>query len=110
MPTPSTVGHQSNLMKYLESHEAGMLLRLRVIPRAKKNQVDGLLGEALKIRLQSPPVDGKANKALLKFLSDQLGVPGANLRLISGEKSRDKRVLIQGLSATQISERLELTT
>jgi uncharacterized protein (TIGR00251 family) len=93
-------------MKYLEAHDSGTILRLRVIPRAMKNQVDGPLGATLKIRLQSPPVDGKANKALLKFLAGELGIATAKLHLVSGEKSRDKRMLVRGLGVEQVSEGL----
>jgi uncharacterized protein len=55
-------------------------------------------GDAILIRLNAPPVDGAANEALIAFLSDALGVPRRNIRLIAGEKSRDKRVRIEGIS------------
>ena len=71
-----------------------LLLRVRVVPRAANTRIEGLHGDALKIRLQSPPVDGKANKALLRFLSDHLGVPRNQIELLRGERNRNKVLLL----------------
>jgi uncharacterized protein (TIGR00251 family) len=73
------------------------VLDIRVIPRAPRTRVDGTRGGAVLIRLAAPPVDGAANDALVAFLSDALALPRRNIRIISGEKSRDKRVAIEGL-------------
>lgn len=71
-----------------------VILTLHVQPGAKKTEVAGQHGEALKIRLAAPPVEGKANAALLKFLAKAFGVPKSAVTLISGETSRHKRVRI----------------
>ena len=71
-------------------------LTLHVQPGAKKTAVAGLHGEALKIRLAAPPVEGRANEALLRFIADTFKVPLRNVELKQGEQSRHKRVEIHG--------------
>lgn len=73
-----------------------LTLVLHVQPGAKQTCVAGLHGEALKIRLAAPPVEGKANEALLRFIADQFGVTLRNVELKRGEQSRHKRVVVQG--------------
>jgi len=77
----------------------GIILNIHVQPRASKNQVCGLQGEELKIRLTSPPVEGAANKLCREFLADLFGVAKSYVEIISGESSRHKRVKICGDSA-----------
>jgi hypothetical protein len=72
----------------------GCLLKCRVQPRSSRNAVAGIYGEVLKITLTAPPVDGKANKALLKFLSGILNLSPGSLQLTAGESSRNKTVFI----------------
>lgn len=81
-----------------------MYLRLRLQPRAKKNAVEGEYGDALKIRLTAPPVEGEANKALVAFVAKLLGVKKSAVTIESGEKSRDKRVRVAGLTAAGAAE------
>ena len=73
-------------------------LYLHVQPGAKQTTVAGLHGGALKIRLAAPPVEGRANEALLRFLADFFKVPLRNVTLKQGEQSRQKRVVISGSS------------
>ncbi len=89
-------------MNWLVADGDGVALRLHIQPGAKKTEVAGLHGEALKIRLAAPPVDGKANACLLAFLADQLGVAKSAVSLISGESSRAKRVHIRGIEPASI--------
>lgn len=84
-------------MSWLIAGDRGVILRLHIQPGAKKTEVVGLYGDALKIRLAAPPVDGKANACLIAFLADQLGVPKTAITLVSGDTSRAKRVRIDGL-------------
>ncbi len=79
--------------------DGSAVLALHIQPGARKTEVAGLHGEALKIRLAAPPVDGKANAALLAFLAGACGVPKSAVSLISGETSRSKRVRIVGADA-----------
>jgi uncharacterized protein len=84
-------------MSWLATDDNGVILRLHIQPGAKKTEVAGLHGEALKIRLAAPPVDGKANACLIAFLADQLDVAKSSISLISGDTSRAKRVRISGV-------------
>ncbi len=72
------------------SADGGLTLTLHIQPGAKKTEFAGLHGDALKIRLAAPPVDGKANEALIKFLADFVGVAKAAVILKSGQTSRRK--------------------
>ncbi|HSM35055.1 MAG TPA: DUF167 domain-containing protein [Longimicrobiales bacterium] len=66
--------------------------RVRVVPRASRTEVAGEYAGALRVRLAAPPVDGKANAALIRFLSSALSVPRAEIRIVRGESSRSKTV------------------
>jgi uncharacterized protein len=76
-----------------------LTLTLHIQPGAKKTEVAGEHGDALKIRLAAPPVDGKANAALLAFIAERLGVPKSAVTLKSGQTSRRKVVEVEGASA-----------
>ena len=91
---------------WLQSSSAGVVLTLHVQPGARVTAIAGLHGEALKIRLAAPPVDGKANQALIDFLADSLGVAKRRIELVSGASSRAKRVRIEGVTAALIAQRL----
>lgn len=86
---------------WLRADGDGVLLTLHIQPGAKKTEVVGLHGEALKIRLAAPPVDGKANAALLAFVADRLGVPRSAVELVGGQTSRAKRVRVSAISPEQ---------
>ncbi|MEZ5274762.1 MAG: DUF167 domain-containing protein [Opitutaceae bacterium] len=75
-------------------------LTIRAVPGARRNAVDGPLGEAIKIRLKAPAVDGKANRALLAFLAECLHLRSRDLRLVSGETSRLKIIEVRGIGET----------
>lgn len=73
-----------------------MILDLHVQPGASRTEFAGRHGERIKVRLAARAVDGKANEALIEFLADHYGVPRRNVRIASGLKSRQKRVVIDG--------------
>lgn len=82
-------------MAWLEEKDECVLLCVRVVPRAAKDGFAGVMGEeALKIRIQAPPVEGKANAYLVKFLSKQWDIPRSNIEILSGETGRNKRLRI----------------
>jgi hypothetical protein len=81
-------------------------LDVRVIPRAPRTLIDGMRGGAILVRLAAPPVDGAANDALIAFLSDALDLPRRSIRIISGEKSRDKAVAITGMDHAAVLAKL----
>ena len=89
-------------MSWLTDTPAGAVLNLRIVPRASKNAIQGELGDALKIRLCAPPVEGAANAALVEFLSEAFSIPRARVQLLSGATSRTKRVLLAGLPAAKV--------
>lgn len=93
-------------MTWLVADGRGVTLRLHIQPGAKKTEVAGPHGEALKIRLAAPPVDGKANAGLIEFLADRLGVAKASVSLVSGESSRAKRVRVEGVDPSVVRDRL----
>jgi uncharacterized protein len=75
---------------------------VRVQPRASKDEVAGVLGGALKIRLQAPAVEGRANEALVEFLAQLLKTPKSAVRILAGEHSRTKRIEIRGVTQQQV--------
>ena len=89
-------------MPFLTDTPAGAVLNLRIVPRAAKNAIQGEHGDALKIRLCAPPVDGAANAALIEFLADTFSLPRARVQLLSGQTSRNKRVLLSGCSSSSV--------
>jgi len=97
-------------MPFLTDTPDGAVLSLRIVPRAAKNAIQGEHGDALKIRLCAPPVDGAANAALIEFLSDTLSLPRARIQLLGGKTSRTKRVLLAGLSASAIRTKIQAGT
>jgi len=85
---------------WLTVQPTGIRLTLHVQPGARKSEVAGEHGDALKIRLAAPPVEGKANAELLRWLASYLGVPRKAVTLLSGERNRHKIVAVDGLDAT----------
>ncbi len=83
--------------------DGSFVLNLHIQPGAKKTEIAGLHGEALKIRLAAPPVDGKANAALIAFLAKTCGVPKSAVALVSGDTSRTKRVRLTGVDAAALA-------
>jgi uncharacterized protein (TIGR00251 family) len=84
----------------------GCTLSVRVHPGARKNGVTGVHADAVKIALTAPPVDGKANEALIAFLADALRLPRARVALVAGATSRAKMVRITGKSAAEVAAAL----
>jgi uncharacterized protein len=82
------------------------ILRVHVVPNAKIDSVMGEHGDAVKIKLRAPAVEGKANAALVRFLAEQLKLPRHAIALQGGEKLRDKRIRIDGLSEEELRSRL----
>ncbi len=85
-------------MPYLKTQPDGaLLLALYVQPRSSRNEIAGLHGDALKLRLTTPPVDGKANRAVISFLAKLLKIPKSAILIKSGQRSRSKKLLLSGL-------------
>jgi len=87
---------------WLQSTAEGTILQVWVQPRASRNEIVGLQGDELKVRLTSPPVEGAANKLCREFFAGLLGVAKGKVRLVSGDKSRHKRLLVEGVPAAEV--------
>ncbi len=85
---------------------SGATLPVRVHPRAKKNAIAGTVGDALKLSLTAPPVEGRANEAAIAFLAEILRVPRASISIAAGQSSRNKVIRVAGFSAAEIAARL----
>jgi uncharacterized protein (TIGR00251 family) len=95
-------------MPWISDSSEGCIITIHAAPRAARNHIQGIHGDALKIRLQAPPVDGKANQELLSFLSETLGVPRRQLELLTGDTGRHKRILARNLTAQAVRIRLSI--
>jgi len=86
-----------------QSKDGSVSFQLHIQPGAKRTELVGLHGDALKLRLAAPPVDGKANAALIAFFAEQLKVPRAAISLEAGAASRRKRICVNGASAAALA-------
>ena len=84
----------------------GVTFAVKVHPRAKKNAITGELGDALKVSLTAPPIDGKANQACIEFCAKLLKVPRSSVTIASGQSSRQKVIRVIGLSAEEVRQRV----
>lgn len=82
-----------------------MRISVRVIPRSSKNEI-AWEGDALKVRLTAPPVDGAANEALLKLLAERLNLPKSALHIVHGATGRQKVLQIEGLTTEELAQKL----
>ena len=90
----------------VEEREGSARFAVRALPRASRTQLAGVYGEAVRVRLAAPPVGGAANQELIAFLARKLDVPRSAVRVVQGERARDKIVEVDGLSAEQVRSRL----
>ena len=82
------------------------VIRIRVLPRASRNEIVALDDGIVKVKLTAPPVEGRANKALRKFLARKLGVRKKDVEIVSGERSRIKSIRIRGLTDKDVNAKL----
>jgi uncharacterized protein (TIGR00251 family) len=95
------------MLEWMNETSEGLTLAVRAVPRAAKNEIQGVYDEALKIRLITPPVDGKANQALIRFLSKALHLSKSQIRILRGETSRNKILRITGISKEELTRIIE---
>ncbi|MGA9977020.1 MAG: DUF167 domain-containing protein [Candidatus Sulfotelmatobacter sp.] len=88
-----------------ESHD-GATFAIKVHARAQKDAITGELGDALKLSLTAPPVDGRANQACIEFFAKLLKVPRSSVTIASGQSSRNKVVRVAGLTADEVRQRI----
>lgn len=86
--------------------ESGAAFPVRVIPRASRNEIEGVTGNALKVRVTAPPVEGAANDALIELLAETLKIRKSQVEIVAGQSSQQKMVSITGLKPSEVDERL----
>jgi hypothetical protein len=90
----------------ISDHPLGATFAIRVQPRAARTAITGSVGEALKVSVSAPPLDGRANTAVVEFFSEVLSVPRSAVHVVAGERSHNKIVRIAGFSGDEVQRRL----
>ena len=90
---------------YFHDHPEGLLIDVRVQPKSSQNAIVGVHGNALKIKLNAPPVEGKANKALIQLLAKWLHCPKSAVEIVAGQTGRNKRLLVHIEKGAQFESR-----
>ena len=93
-------------MTFLRETSGGVLLSVKLQPRASKNEISGPLGEELKIKVTAPPVDAAANQAVIELLANKLDCPRGRVELIRGQTSRHKTVKLHGFTPEEVLGKL----
>ncbi len=93
-------------MVVIHETPTGATFAVRIHPRAKKDAITGELGDALKVSLTAPPIDGKANQACIDFFAKLLMVPRSSVTIASGQTSRAKVIRVVGLSREEVTRRI----
>ena len=94
-------------LKIAES-DGGVTFAVRVMPRSSRDEIVGVHGDALKVKLTAPPVEGAANLALIEFLAKHLGVRKSAVSILGGDRSRNKIVRVDGIARERIAKALEI--
>ena len=95
-----------SLPGYLRTQSDGVMLSIKLQPRASRNEIGDALGPELRVSVTAPPVDAAANEALVRLLAETLGCPRNRVELIRGQTSRHKTVKVYGLTAEHVAARL----
>lgn len=86
----------------MRAHPEGTVVRLRVVAGARRTELAGVAGQALRVRVAAPPAQGRANAAILGYLAGLVGLRARDLEITAGERARDKLVLVRGRSPVQV--------
>jgi len=93
-------------MVHIKESADGVTFKVRVQPRASNTELAGEYGDAVKIRIAAPPVDGKANDECRRFIARLIGVPAARVDIVSGDTHRDKLIRVSGVSTQRVRDAL----
>jgi len=93
-------------MVVIHNSPSGVTFAVKIHPHARKNAITGEVGDALKVALTAPPVDGKANAACIEFFAKLLNVPRSSVTIASGQSSRNKMIRVAAITAQQVRDRL----
>ena len=110
LTTEDTEEHRARfgvILVAINENDSGISFAIKVHPRAKKNAITGEVGDALKISLTAPPIDGRANEACIEFFAKLLKVPHSSVTIASGLSSRNKVIRVAGISAEELRKRLQ---
>lgn len=91
---------------FCQEHPDGVVIKIKVQPRASKSRIAGLLGDSLKVTLTAPPVDGAANMACIEFFARLMGLPKSRIEIISGQTGRTKLLKIFGIKSADLKEKI----
>ena len=94
------------MTSYLRSTDDGVILSVKVQPRAARNEIAEPLGNELKVKVTAPPVDSAANEALVKFLAEVLEIPRGRVSILRGHTSRHKQIFLQGLALLEAEAKI----
>lgn len=94
-------------MGYFKEYKGGILIEIHCQPRASRSEFAGLYGDAVKLRLKAPPVDGKANEEAINVISKAFGVPKKHIMLKAGQSSRKKTFFIEGIGLDDVKKLIE---
>ena len=94
------------LLTPFRPNATGTSIAIRVQPRASRNEIAGLHGAELRVRITAPPVDGAANEALVAFIAGELGLSRSDVTMLAGEGSRSKILSVRGITPTEVAHRL----
>jgi uncharacterized protein len=100
--------NQKSLPAYLQESARGSLLKVLLRPRSASERIEGPLGDYLKISVSAPPIKGKANEALLRFLADQMGLKRSQLSIQAGTRSFRKLIALNACPPQQVLDRLKI--
>lgn len=92
--------------KFIQNKSNGVTLTLTIQANAHKSEIVGLYNDTLKIKIKAPPVDGKANKEIISFLSEKLGITQKNIEILKGDKNKNKIVLLMGETLQSLTLKL----
>ena len=92
---------------YMTETPEGVVLSVRAQPRSSKAGIDGLIGDAVKVRVRCAPVDGKANTELVETLADEFGIAKSSVVFKGGETSKNKRLLLRGVTAAAVVQKIQ---
>lgn len=93
---------------YVKAVPGGVVFKIRVMPRSARDELAGVHGEALKVRLTAPPVEGAANEACIAYLARCLGLPRRRLSIVSGQSSREKLIRVEGVDEACLRRAFDL--
>ncbi len=97
-----------DIKKIVRSHKKGVEINFQVLPRSSQSRIVGLHNDAVKIKLTRPPVDGQANAECCRVVAEYLGVSKTQVNILKGTSSRQKTILVEGVSASAVTQKLEV--